>query len=411
MPQARVLSLVQIEKLIQIRTPDDVVAQEIRSRGLGFVPTPKTLDELQQRGAGQATLAAVRERMPTGTLEIQAQPYSQVEVDGTGRGTTDNQGRLVLADLPAGAHRLVVNKEGYRLGDFRLTLAAREYKNFSAQLDWAGGYLTVKPGGDSVTIEVDRIGRFFKEANDVPCPPGTYTVKVSSPKYKSAQKSVDVSAGQRATVTFSLEPDPGYVQSQLAGLQNLYASRNYTGVLNSAKELLPLDPKNKDVLRFLAESYFLTNEFAKFQSAANQALDNGGYMQIRLNHHHAMASGLHPVVLSISADSFSFDPQTSEGVVCNYKAFTSPATAIQHVAVTRTGSDELYLNLKTLDPKNSKRVLNFNFTDVESHFIETEKSGGGIIGYQGHQLISRSEAAQALASVENLFKRVAPNAK
>lgn len=97
------LSLTQIEKLIEIHTPDEVVAQEVRSRGLDFTPTPRILDRLQKRGAGQATLAAVRERMPVGTIEIQGPPSSQVAMDGTDRGTTDAQGRLVLPDVPVGA--------------------------------------------------------------------------------------------------------------------------------------------------------------------------------------------------------------------------------------------------------------------------------------------------------------------
>ena len=103
------LAHTQIEKLIQIHTPDDVVAQEVRSRSLDFTPTPKILDQLQQRGAGQATLAAVRERMPVGTIEVQAPPGSQVAVDGTDRGTTDAQGAL-FAQL-AGGHVSVGRKQ------------------------------------------------------------------------------------------------------------------------------------------------------------------------------------------------------------------------------------------------------------------------------------------------------------
>ena len=116
-PQGRGLSFTQIEKLVKIHAPDDVVAQEVRSRGLDFTPTQTTLDKLQQLGAGQATLAALRERMPVGTLEIQAPPASKVAVDGTDRGPTDTQGRLVLSSLPAGPHRLVVTKADWlRLG-------------------------------------------------------------------------------------------------------------------------------------------------------------------------------------------------------------------------------------------------------------------------------------------------------
>ncbi|PYU76582.1 MAG: hypothetical protein DMG49_01210 [Acidobacteria bacterium] len=404
-PQHQGLTLAQIEKLIQIQTPDDVIAQEIRSRGLAFIPTPKTLEGLRQGGAGQATLTAVRDRMPTGTLEIQAPPYSQVEVDGTERGTTDNLGRLVLADLSAGAHRLVVNKAGYRPGDFSLTLAAREYKHFSAQLDWAGGYLSVRPGSEGVSIAIERMGTFANEVTDLPCPPGTYTITVSSPKYKSAQKIVEAIAGQTATASFSLEADPGYLQRNVAEIQTLYTSQNYLSAMGSAKELLSLNPKNKDALRFLAQSYFLTSDFGKFAATASEALDNGGYIQVRLNHHHAMGSALHPIILEISAASLSFDPQTSARAVCNYKAFTTPVATILHAEMTRNNNNEVYLNLKISDVKNPKKVINLNFADLESHFIQTQKSGGGIIAYEGHQLISRPQAEEAGITCKSLEAR------
>jgi hypothetical protein len=95
----------------------------------------------------------------------------------------------------------------------------------------------------------------------------------------------------------------------------------------------------------------------------------------------------------------------------NYKAFTIPVAAILHVEATRNKNNEFYLNLKMSDAKNPKKVLNFNFTDLESHFVEAQKEGGGIISYTGQLLISRPEAQQALASMERLLKRVAPRAE
>src|SRR5437588_819289 len=84
------------------------------------------------------------------------------------------------------------------------------------------------------------------------------------------------------------------------------------------------------------------------------SLAKGGYIQVRLNHHHAMGSALHPIILEISAASLSFDPQTSARAVCNYKAFTTPVATILHAEMTRNNNNEVYLNLKISDVKNPK---------------------------------------------------------
>ncbi|MFQ5694673.1 MAG: tetratricopeptide repeat protein [Terriglobia bacterium] len=58
------LTLEQILELLRIGAPDAVIANEIQKRGLAFVPTPGTLQELRTRGADQATLKAVEEFIP-----------------------------------------------------------------------------------------------------------------------------------------------------------------------------------------------------------------------------------------------------------------------------------------------------------------------------------------------------------
>jgi hypothetical protein len=55
------LSEAQIDKLVAIGTPDDVIAGEIQGRGLDFAPTENIVRDFEHRGAGPRTLAAIRE--------------------------------------------------------------------------------------------------------------------------------------------------------------------------------------------------------------------------------------------------------------------------------------------------------------------------------------------------------------
>jgi hypothetical protein len=62
--QNQALALSQIERLIRIQTPDQIVAQEIRKRGLDFVPSTAILQRLRGLGAGPETQQAVELLVP-----------------------------------------------------------------------------------------------------------------------------------------------------------------------------------------------------------------------------------------------------------------------------------------------------------------------------------------------------------
>ena len=58
------LTLSQIEKLIQIKTSDSIIATEIRNRGINFTPNKAILEKLRQIDAGSQTISALRDIMP-----------------------------------------------------------------------------------------------------------------------------------------------------------------------------------------------------------------------------------------------------------------------------------------------------------------------------------------------------------
>lgn len=410
-PQARGLSLVQIEKLIQIHSPDDVVAQEIRSRGLDFAPTSKILDGLQKRGAGQATLAAIRERIPVGTLEVQAPPGSNVAVDGADLGATDSQGRLVLADLPAGAHRLVVSKTGYRLGDFNLLLAAREYKRFSAPLDWAGGYLTVRTDQPTSVVDIGGLGKFNNGVSDLQCSPGTYDVTVMSPGMKTEKQSVSVAAAQHAVVEVHLTPDPEYIRNGLAEASQRFSRGDAQGSIQIGTSLLALEPNNPEIQGLLAEAYWRVRDLEHFESAAASAVRGGRMVLVDLAHEHLVLAGeaIHPASLAIAAKTVAYDPGTES---CKYHAFGVPSANVEMIEVTnKTASGFMVvrhlmqgtylLHLDFRDPTKSEKKATLYFAMPDSRIARQSNN----VNY----LMSQGDSEQALNAVANLI-RVAKSA-
>lgn len=238
--QGAPLSLVQIEKLVEIHSPDDLIAQEVRSQGLTFTPTQKTLTELQKRNAGQATLTAIHERIPVGTLEIDGPPGSQIVLDGMAEGVTDSQGRLVLSNIAAGTHVLSVQKTGYNAGEFKIVLAAKEYKRFPAKLEWSGGYLTVEVSPTGATIDISSLGQYKNSVSDLQCPPGKYDLTVMLSGMKAETRSVVVGSGQHASVEVHLAPDPQYVANQLADAKLRLAHGDAQGAIQISNNLLAL---------------------------------------------------------------------------------------------------------------------------------------------------------------------------
>lgn len=404
--QGSSLSLGQIQKLIEIHAPDGVVAQEIRSRGLGFLPTPKTLDQLQKNGAGPTTLAALKERMPVGTLEIQGPAGSQVTMDGIDQGVTDAQGRLVLAGIPAGQHRLSVQKSGYHSGEFDLTLAAKEYKRFPVQLDWAGGFLTVHSDPPGALIEVAGIGRYKDGVSDLPCPPGRYDITASRTGMKSKTQSVVVAAGQHAAVEVRLAADPEYLRNGLADASQRLARGDVQGAIQACNSLLSLKPNDPATESLLAAAYLRARNLQQFQDAATSAIRSGGSVALDLEHEHLeLLSGeaIHPAVLTITAKSIAYDPRDSP---CKYRGFVAPLGNIDAIEVTNKnqsgfvvvrhltpGTFLLHLELRDPAKRNSKISLDFATQDSR---IERQYN----IGF----LASPGDSSQILTAVANVIR-------
>lgn len=412
--QGTPLSLAQVEKLVEIHSPDDLIAEEIKARGLNYAPDQKTLDELQRRGAGQATLSAVRERIPIGTLEIQAPPGSQIVVDGTDQGVTDAQGRLVLSDLPAGAHRLSVRNAGYKTGEFSIILAAKEYKHFPVNLDWAGGYLTVRADPAGATIDIPGLGHYKDSISDLQCPPGTYDLTVSRAGVKPESRSVVVAAGQHAAVEIHLVLDPQSVQNQLLDAKQRLADGDPHGAIQVSNDLLVLEPDNPDADSVLAGAYLQVHDLIHFQSMAENAIRNGGTIVLNLVHEHLGLSGdsFHPASLTLTEKTIAYDPM---GAMCKYHAFTVPISNVELSEVTdKSGSGFMVvrhlapgtflLHLEISEPGKSGKRMTFYFATSDSQIVS--QNGVGF-------LASPSNSPEVLDSFAELIKDIGrvPEAK
>lgn len=191
---------------------------------------------------------------------------------------------------------------------------------------------------------------------------GAQVVAESDPVDKPPVAGSGLGAGDRMT------SDP----------RQAYSTKQYDRAISLAKTLLSANPKDSKALTVLAESYFMKDDFDSFAESAIQAINAGGSLEIPLRHHHSdAATMMHPVRITVTAQTISFDPQIPDyrgmGMVvnmksCTYKPFTVNLQALGTAEVSIGGpyrTKHTYLQLIFVDSNNPKKTAKLNFYDRE----------------------------------------------
>ncbi|MDR3677994.1 MAG: PDZ domain-containing protein [Acidobacteriota bacterium] len=149
---AKKLSKQDVIDLLTGDVPSDQVAQEARKSGISFQVTASVAKEIHDAGgsddlirtlrtlaasapaAPQTNLPAVHSSSPP-VLVIESKPgRSQVYVDDEPVGSTSQQGRLKLTQLPPGDHRVRISLSGYEDREENVTLIAGQTATVDAPL-------------------------------------------------------------------------------------------------------------------------------------------------------------------------------------------------------------------------------------------------------------------------------------
>src|SRR5215831_14060161 len=142
----RPLSLKQVEQLIESKIDDEVIAREIRERGLAFRLPAATLEQLVRRGAGEQTRQAL-------LLQEERAAYAAYLNE-----KQDPAKRLALGKEFLRRHPRSEHAEEVEAGNRRATLDifGAAYKNFSANPDAASLDRLLATGFGLLSQEPDR---------------------------------------------------------------------------------------------------------------------------------------------------------------------------------------------------------------------------------------------------------------
>jgi tetratricopeptide (TPR) repeat protein len=391
------LTRAKVEQLIQNQAPDEAIAKEIQDRGLSFPLDRKAVEGFAAKGAGPLTLAALREQIREGEVEVRdTEPGSQMLLDGKEAGNADAVGFFAVRQVPEGNHELIAKKGGYGDAHVQFTLTNKEQKQLSLPLDWLGGYLSVSvlPWA---AIQVTGPLSFKGGATGLKCPTGSYTVSASLEGYIAQTRTFQVGAGEHHAERLQLEVDPAFVARLMADAKAKFSAGDSSGAIEPARKLLKLTPGNAKAAEILAEASFQTGDFESFEAAGITAIRAGGEVTVPLMHVHYGIEGhdmAHDVTLTLDRSGLTFK---SASVVngCVLEGFRRPYDEISSVANIRGE----FLNLQFITPKKGGGFVASKHDDF--NFLPS----GSKIG-KNYLNFSRN-ATQALSSVEVLIKAAA----
>jgi hypothetical protein len=353
----RRLSLDQIRKLISIRTPDNVVAQEIQARGVIGDYGRREIDQLQQQGAGPQTITVLQRMLPLSSLRLKTEPGATVKLDNGAALQSDANGLVTFTGIERGEHQLAVEKMYYKASIQPIILKARENAAIEVPLDWAVGFLSVTTDVADAQITIGGNPPQLGRVNRLALPVGFSTVVVRAPLRQPSSQSVHVEGGKETTIAVSLSLDAAAISAATNQVHLAFQGHNYAGVLQQSVQLFRVGIRDKDVLGDVALSYLETRDYARFVGAAEQALSAGAQLSFRLTHIElGFKPNNHPAEVKLSNASLVFKPIGR----CNHEEFSVPIREVRADQRRLSFQNLFIVNLVVPNPSKDRKGLNIN---------------------------------------------------
>jgi|SRR5579871_76145 len=360
----RRLTLDQISKLVAIQTPDQIVAQEIQSRGISNDYGRRDVDALRQQGAGSETVAALLRFLPSAGLTVRTEPGSAVKLDGTSSLVTGSDGTVTFPALDPGSHQIAIEKQYFRPISRSVVIKARENASIDVSLEWAVGFLSVSTNVSDAQIRVGdgppQPGRVSRMA----IPTGQTIVAATAPLRKPLAQTVSIEPGKETAISLSLAVDDVALNAMANQIHESFRSRSYPVVIQQAERYFQNGGTDREIRGELAVSYLERGNYMDFRDMARQALSAGGTLQFEVVHHHLGLAGgtLHRAELRLSAETIGFKPLDR----CNLAEFQTPLRETRlgkrELAILAQGRSVPVIDLSLPEPSNPKKQVNVNLS-------------------------------------------------
>jgi hypothetical protein len=376
----------QIEQLLSIGSPDDMVADLIKERGVAAEIDREILGQLQSKGAGYRTIQALTQLLPKATLVITGPAGAEVLINWNAAGKLDQTGAFTKTGLEPAHYTLEVRRERYLPWKAETDLAGGKTATFEAKLTPAFGQLTVKSLAAGAKVTVDNRTVNIVAGAPLELPVGAHQVTVFAKLYAPYNETVMIAGGETSEVDPHLTAD----EAQLNGIRNRALQSSSTGTyqpqygaarkqgvkrqmgsttatqitnlnsLDAATTYLQFFPNDPAVLASYAGSLYAMNRMDQFVAAAKKALATGATLSFAVRHPHGdagkMAESAHPATLTIQSDRIGY--ASPYAFKCPVKNVSLLRSAYQMV-----DGDHNVLGLRFADPAKPKKMVKLDLTD------------------------------------------------
>ncbi|MFW6067460.1 MAG: PEGA domain-containing protein [Myxococcota bacterium] len=173
----------------------------------------ETYEQWHRLDGGQSMTLPVmleEEAPDTGSILVTGdRPGATILIDGDEHGVTPT----VIEDVPAGEHEIEVRADGAE--PFKKTVRVEVGKRLTVTPEFGpqGGptgslRIVTQPDGATVSVDGETVGT--SPATKEGLPPGEHVVQASADGYASAEKEIEVEAGQQRVVSLKLEQEAGH---------------------------------------------------------------------------------------------------------------------------------------------------------------------------------------------------------
>lgn len=368
--RANGLTLQQIEKLLAIQTPDEIISSEIKARGMAGIVDSDVIEKVRQAGAGPATLKALYPLVPKADLSIHTTPGVTVFIDGQEVGISDSAGLLTLSGLDPGVHDLRLTKQFFHEYSSRSRLAAHS-NIVNAPLQWAVGFLSLSTSPADATIAISGIDQLPSPITKAPLSIGEHTISASAPFKQSISRVIQIEGGKVLNMDLTLHVDEAAVQRLRANIVELAAVSNDSAVIHEARIYHSVAGPDPQVLSAEARAYQRMKSYSELVAAVLELVSTGGAFSFAVIHDHTGLALIkpHPAFLTFTGTKLQYRP---EGI-CITREFSLPLSEIRlEIRASRVnfevltvlvpnggkGKKEVTMNFLASDPKLLPIILN-----------------------------------------------------
>ncbi len=174
---------------------------ELQFSADGYFPETKTISV----APGEKTQIQVALKPTTGLLRFTELPEgATVTINGESLNELDPTAPEIR--LEVGSHQIAVEKPNFRSQSAEVTIGSDQVNEFQVNLEPATGRLSLKTAPEGAIVFLN--GRRLEDSNvsDLEAlEPGTYTVKLEKADHESAERKVEIQAGETAMLEMKLQ--------------------------------------------------------------------------------------------------------------------------------------------------------------------------------------------------------------